>query len=117
MRSRRAERHRQEWIRSNRSRDLTQYLIYAAPTQSHTCRKVAEFKLAENWTNEGRSAGGSQSPDHVITVTRRETRSMTAHMRDVKYRLRIVRDVNWTDYSTMISEPNVNYDHIWLNYY
>jgi hypothetical protein len=53
VRSKRAE--------SNRSRDLTQYLIYAAPTQSHTCQKVADFELAANWTNEGRSSGGDQS--------------------------------------------------------
>jgi hypothetical protein len=53
VRSKRAERLLQEWTSSNRSRNLTQYLIYAAPTQSHTCRKVAEFKLAANWTNEG----------------------------------------------------------------
>jgi hypothetical protein len=84
VRSKRAERLLQEWTRSNRSRNLTQYLIYAAPTQSHTCRKVAEFKLAANWTNEGRSAGGSLSPDLMITATRRETRSMTAHMREVQ---------------------------------
>jgi hypothetical protein len=83
-RSKRTKRLLQEWTRSNRSRNLTQYLIYAAPTQSHTYRKVAEFKLAENWTNEGRSAGGSLSPDLMITATRREIRSMTAHMREVK---------------------------------
>jgi hypothetical protein len=67
------ERLRQEWTCSNRSRNLT-----------HTCRKVAEFKLAANWTNEGRSAGGSQSPDLMITATGRETRSMTANMREVR---------------------------------
>jgi hypothetical protein len=83
IRSKRAEKLLQEWNRSNRSRDLTQYLIYAAPTQSHTCQKVADFKLAANWTNEGRSAGRSQSPDLMITATRRETRGMTAHMREV----------------------------------
>jgi hypothetical protein len=79
VRSKRAERLLQEWTRSNRSRNLTQYLMYAAPTQSHTSRKIAEFKLTANWTNEGRSAGGSLSPDLMITATRRETRSMTAH--------------------------------------
>jgi hypothetical protein len=80
IRSKRAERRLQERTRSNRGRNLTQYLIYAAPTQSHTCRKVAEFKLSADWTNEERSAGGSQSPDLMITARRRETKSMTAHM-------------------------------------
>jgi hypothetical protein len=48
LRSKCAERYLQGWTRSNRSRNLTQYLIYATPTQSHTCRKIAEFKLAAN---------------------------------------------------------------------
>jgi hypothetical protein len=87
VRSKRVERLIQEWTRSNRSRNLTQYLIYAAPTQPHTCQNDAEFKLAANWTNEGKSARGSQSPDLMITATRRGTRSMTAPMREVKYRL------------------------------
>jgi hypothetical protein len=74
----------QEWTRSKRSRHLTQYIKYISPTQSHICQKVAEFKLAVNSTNERSSAGGSQSPELMITATRRETRSMTAHRREAK---------------------------------
>jgi hypothetical protein len=79
----------QEWTRSYRGRNLTQYIIYTAPTQSHTCREVTEFKRAANWTNKG-----SRSADFMITATRRKTRSMTAHVREVKKRVsKMVRDV------------------------
>jgi hypothetical protein len=75
--SKRADRLFHEWTRSNRSRNLTRYI-------THTCQIVAEFNLAANWTNEGSSVDGSQSPDLMITATWRETRSMTAHTREVE---------------------------------
>jgi hypothetical protein len=71
VRSTHAEKFLKKFTRFARSRDLT--------IRSHKCRKVVEFRL-----NEENPAGGSQPPDLMMAATRRETRSMTEHMREVE---------------------------------